>query len=136
MERCLKPFVSQVKGARMSDSNTPGIPEKKDVTFKIVDGKSLGHVHSIFFWNDKQVRIFIILTLLTGVFPAASHQLLEQDPAPRQQGTGHAFIPDDHRRLRGGQDPAAGRCHPQAGCPAGPCHLLLCSGLSRPWQAH
>ena len=55
MEQCLKPFVSQVIGARMSDSNTAGIPEKKDVTFKIVDGKSLGHVHCIIFWNDKQV---------------------------------------------------------------------------------
>ena len=129
MERCLKPFVSQVKGARMSDSNTPGIPEKKDVTFKIVDGKSLGHVHSIFFWNDKQVRIFIILTLLTGVFPAARHQLPEQDPAPRQQGNGNSFVPDDHRGLRGGQDAAAGRCHPEAGCPARSCLLLLCSGL-------
>ena len=129
MERCLKPFVSQVKGARMSDSNTPGIPEKKDVTFKIVDGKSLGHVHSIFFWNDKQVRIFIILTLLTGVFPAASHQLLEQDPAPRQQGTGHAFIPDDHRRLRGGQDSAAGCCCQKVSEKECTCLLLLCSGL-------
>ena len=81
----------------MSDRNTPGIPEQNDVTFKIVDGKSLGHVHSIFFWNDKQVRIFIILTLLTGVFPAASHQLPEQDPAPWQQGTGYGSIPGDHR---------------------------------------
>ena len=129
MERCLKPFVSQVKGARMSDSNTPGIPEKKDVTFKIIDGKSLGHVHCIIFWNDKQVRIIIILTLMTGVFPAASDQLPEQDPAPRQQGTGHASIPGDHRGLRGGQDTAAGRCHPEAGFPAHPCLLLLCSGL-------
>ena len=97
MEQCLKPFVSQVKGARMSDSNTAGIPEKKDVTFKIIDGKSLGHVHCIIFWNDKQVRIIIILTLLTGVFLASSHQLLEQDPAPWQQGTGHSSVPGDHR---------------------------------------
>ena len=130
MERCLKPFVSQVKGARMSDSNTPGIPEKKDVTFKIVDGKSLGHVHCIIFWNDQQVRIIIIiLTLLIGLFPASSHQLPEQDPGPWQQGTGHSSIPGDHRGLRGGQDPAAGCCHPQAGCPAGLRLLLLCSGL-------
>ena len=51
-----KDFVSQVGGAKMSDNNTPGIPEKKDVTFKIVDKKSLGQVHSIIFWNDQQVR--------------------------------------------------------------------------------
>ena len=113
----------------MSDHNTPGISEKKKFKFEIVHGKSLGHVHCIIFWNDKQVRIIIILTLLTGVFPASSHQLLEQDPAPWQQGTGHSSLPDDHRGLWGGQDPAAGRCHPQAGCPAGPRLILLCSGL-------
>ena len=130
MERCLKPFVSQVKGARMSDSNTPGIPEKKDVTFKIVDGKSLGHVHCIIFWNDQQVRIIIIiLTLLIGLFPASSHQLPEQDPAPRQQGTGHSFVPGDHRGLWGRQDLTTGRCYPEACRPARSCLLFLCSGL-------
>ena len=55
-EQCLKSFVSQVGGTKMSDNNSPGIPEKKDVTFKIVEKKSLGHVHSIIFWNDQQVR--------------------------------------------------------------------------------
>ena len=54
-EQCLKSSVTQVGGARMSDNNTPGIPEKKDITFKIVDKKSLGHVHSIIFWNYQQV---------------------------------------------------------------------------------
>ena len=49
------PFVSQVGGAKMSDNNTPGILEKKDITAKFLDKKSLGHVHSIIFWNDQQV---------------------------------------------------------------------------------
>ena len=54
-EHCLKSFVSQVGGAKMSDHNTPGIPEKKKFKFEIVHGKSLGHVHCIIFWNDIQV---------------------------------------------------------------------------------
>ena len=43
----------------MSDNNTPGMPEKKEVTFKKrkeEEKESLGHVHNIIFWNDQQVR--------------------------------------------------------------------------------
>ena len=41
----------------MSDKNPPGMPEKKEVTFKKKkeEKESLGHVHSIIFWNDQQV---------------------------------------------------------------------------------